>query len=341
MFALILLTPFICPARDLLIGVFGLFHPQRLVIFSLPAQQIMLTTGSRRFVLSEGQSVSLHREGSQVRIQINDESLLASEVNVADPWGRGTDFQLSIPGRITRHFRGRLAVRCRADGLVPVVEMNLETAVASAVAAESAPGAPLEALKAQAVATRSYYLASPLRHRDFDFCDTTHCQFLRGASASDSAAGEATAATRGIVLLYDGAIVPALFTGSCGGKTRTLVEVGLAPSPYPYFSVPCNFCLQHAPHWSARLGQEDAAGLASHSEGGRLRLGRLLGWGVVPGNNYELHYEGDVVMVEGSGQGHGVGLCQLGAAGMARQGYSFQAILAHYYPNTILGTPDN
>jgi stage II sporulation protein D len=299
----------------------------------------MVTVGSRRFVLAEGQSASLYRDGTQVRIKIHEESLLAAEVNVADPWGRGADFQLSLPGKIARHFRGRLAVRCLAEELVPVVEMNLETAVASAVAAESAPGASLEALKAQAVATRSYYLASPRRHRDFDFCDTTHCQFLREALSQDSLAAQATAATRGMVLLYDGAVIPAMFTGSCGGRTRTLAEVGLGPAGYPYFSVPCDFCRQHAAHWSARLDRDEAASLASHSEGDRLRLGRILGWDAVPGNNYQLVGEGDVVRVEGSGQGHGVGLCQLGAAGMAGQGFGFQAILAHYYPNTVLGTP--
>jgi stage II sporulation protein D len=323
------------------IGVFGLFHSERLEISSVPAQPAAVTVGSRQLVLADGQGASLQLEGSQIRIQINDESLLASDVNVTDQLGRGTDFQLSIPGKITRRFRGRLAVRGEANELLALVEMDLETAVASAVAAESAPGAPLEALKAQAVATRSYYLASPRRHRQFDFCDTTHCQFLREASFPSSLAAEATAATRGIVLLYDAAIIPALFTGSCGGTTRTLAEVGLMPGPYPYFSVPCNFCLQHALHWSARLNHEEAAVLASHSEGDRLRLGRILGWSAVPGNNYELRGEGDVVMVEGSGRGHGVGLCQQGAAGMARQGYGFQAILAYYYPNTILGTQIN
>ena len=339
MFALVLLAPCACASGDLRIGVFGLFHPQRLVVSSLPAQPVMVTMGSRRFVLREGQSASLVREGSQVRIQIHEESFLAAEVNVADPWGKGTDFQLSLPGKITRRFRGRLDVRCLAEELAPVVEMNLETAVASAVAAESAPGASLEALKAQAVATRSYYLASPRRHRNFDFCDTTHCQFLRGTP--DSLPAQAAAATRGMVLMYEGAVIPALFTGSCGGRTRTLAEVRLAPSGYPYFSVPCDFCRQHAAHWSARLDREEAAALASHSEGDRLRLGRILGWDAVPGNNYELIGEGEVVRVEGSGQGHGVGLCQLGAAGMAGQGFGFQAILAHYYPNTVLGTPDH
>jgi hypothetical protein len=55
----------------------------------------------------------------------------------------------------------------------------------------------------------------------------------------------------------------------------------------------------------------------------------------VPGNNYELQREGDVV--EGTGEGHGVGLCQLGRAWMAKQGYGFVEILAHYYPNTVAG----
>ena len=171
-----------------------------------------------------------------------------------------------FPEGLPDSIAARLDVQCQIDELVAVVEMDLETAVASAVAAESVPGASLEALKAQAVATRSYYLASRSRHGQFDFCDTTHCQFLREPPSPHSLAAQAAAATRGLVLFYDGAPVPALFTGSCGGRTRTLAEIGLAPAPYPYFSVPCNYCLQHSPHWQARLEAEEAAGLASHSE---------------------------------------------------------------------------
>jgi stage II sporulation protein D len=253
---------------------------------------------------------------------------------------RATDFLLSVPGEVTRHFRGKLAVKCQINELVAVVEMDLDTAVVSAVAAESVPEAPLEALKAQAVATRSYYLASLSRHGRIDFCDTTHCQFLREAPSPHSLAAQAAAGTHGLVLFYDGTTIPALFTGSCGGRTRTLAEIGLAPAPYTCFPVPCNYCLHHAPHWLARLEAKEAAELASHSEASRLRLGRILGWDVVPGNNYELQREGHVV-VEGSGKGHGVGLCQSGTAWMARQGHGFQEILAHYYPNTVTGTPSN
>ena len=302
---------------------------------------LILTAGSHQIGLSGGASAFLSLEAEHVRVRSRSESFVAAEVRVTGAAASGSDLLLSVPGKLTRQFRGRLDVACRIDELIAVVEMDLETAVASAVAAESAPWASLEALKAQAVATRSYYLASRARHGQIDFCDTTHCQFLREAPSPQSLAAQAAAATEGLVLIYDGAPFPALFTGSCGGRTRSLREVGLDPAAYPYFPVLCNYCLQHSTRWQVRLDAEEAAGLASHSEASRLRLGRILGWDVVPGNNYELQPHGDVVTVDGRGKGHGVGLCQLGAAWMARQGHGFQEILAFYYPNTLVARNSN
>jgi stage II sporulation protein D len=302
---------------------------------------LILTAGSHQVSLSDGATAFLYLEGDHVRVRSRNDAFIATEVHVAGATGSASDFLLSVPGRLARQYRGRLDVECRIDELVAVVEMDLETAVASAVAAESVPGASLEALKAQAVATRSFYLASPSRHAQTDFCDTTHCQFLREPPSPQSLAAQAAATTRGLVLFYDGAPVAALFTGSCGGRSRTLAEVGLAPASYPYFSVACNYCLQHSPHWQAWLDADEAATLANHSEAGRVRLGRILGWDVVPGNNYELQPKGDEVLVEGRGKGHGIGLCQLGAAGMARQGHNFREILAFYYPSTLIAGSSN
>jgi len=135
-----LLAPCVCAARELRIGVFGLFHPERLVISALPAQTVIVTAGTQQIVVSDGGGAFLYLEGNQVRVRFNDESLVASEVDVADRMGRATDFLISIPGKITRRFRGKLAVKCQIDELEAVVEMDLETAVASAVAAESVPG---------------------------------------------------------------------------------------------------------------------------------------------------------------------------------------------------------
>src|SRR5260221_13879275 len=95
--------------------------------------------------------------------------------------------------------------------------MDVETAVASIVVAESPPHAPMEALKAQAVAARSFLAAGKGRHSGFDFCDTTHCQFLRQPPAADSPAAQATSATRGLVLAYKGRGFAAMYSASCGG----------------------------------------------------------------------------------------------------------------------------
>ena len=327
-------------ARELRVGVFGLLHPRRLIVTCPAGQLLILTAGSHQVSLSDGAPAFLELEGEYMRVRSRNDAFLASDVHLAGATGSGSDFLLSIPGGLARQFHGRLNVECGTGELNAVVEMDLETAVASAVAAESVPGASLEALKAQAVATRSFYLAAGPRHGQVDFCDTTHCQFLREPPSPQSLAAQAALATRGLVLLYEGSPVPALFTGSCGGRTRTLAEVGLAPAAYPFFSVICHYCAEHSPHWQVQLEAEVAAALADHSEASRLRLGRILGWDVVPGNNYELRPCGDAVQVEGRGKGHGVGLCQSGAACMARLGHSFQEILAYYYPNTSLaGAP--
>ena len=59
-------------------------------------------------------------------------------------------------------------------------------------------------------------------------------------------------------------------------------------------------------------------------------------YGAVPGNRYEIRREGDRVRIEGSGEGHGVGMCQRGAVGLAKQGWTFHEILAYYFPDSSL-----
>jgi len=114
------------------------------------------------------------------------------------------------------------------------VTMDVETAVASIVAAESPPGAGLESLKAQAAVARSYLLAAGPRHPHSDFCDTTHCQFLREPPAADSRAALAARATAGMVLIHEGRVIEALYSADCGGTTREFTA-----GRYPYFSVSC------------------------------------------------------------------------------------------------------
>ena len=187
------------------------------------------------------------------------------------------DFVLGVPGKVERRYRGALDVKTVDGALMPVITMDLETAVASVVQAESLAGTPFEALKAQAVVTRSYFVAGVKRHSEFDFCDLTHCQFLREAPSAGSPAARAAEATRDLVITFDDKPVAAMFTRSCGGHTLAPAEIGISSGAYPYFSVVCDFCYKNPDRWSRRLNARDAALLFDHSEAGRLAVDRRLG----------------------------------------------------------------
>jgi SpoIID/LytB domain protein len=70
--------------------------------------------------------------------------------------------------------------------------------------------------------------------------------------------------------------------------------------------------------------------------GKELEIRRLLSDSHLKSSAFEVRIEGETVTLEGRGWGHGVGLCQIGAAVMASKGYTYKEILQHYYPNTEL-----
>lgn len=326
--------------RSVKIGVLGIFHPRELTVGSRNRDAIVATASGQTFFLqprSAGDTLQIRASGDVLLLDFAGKEIRASEVHAAGRNQNATDFVLSVPGKIERRYRGTLDVRIADGVLVPVVTMDLETAVASVVYAESLAGTPVEALKAQAVVTRSYFVAARGRHAEFDFCDLTHCQFLREAPPSGSPAVLAAEATRDLIITYGEKPVPAMFTRSCGGRTLTPPDIGISSGTYPYFSVVCDFCYKNPVRWTRRVSPKDAAILSDHHEADRLALGRRLGWDAVPSNNFEMHERGTEVILEGVGQGHGLGLCQRGAKAMAEQGASFREIIGHYFPNTSLG----
>lgn len=318
------------------IEVLSLFRPREIRLKSSTGQRVDLSIDGQRLVLrGDTSAVSFHAANGQIEVQFGQgaQPVTGALLRAQD----ASRFWLEVPGKLRRQYEGILEMRAHDDVLEAIVTMPIETAVASIVQAESPVGAGLEALKAQAVAARSFLTARQSSHLDFDFCDTTHCQFLRAPPAAESAAANAAKATRGLVLSWHDAGVDqdkplaAMYARSCGGHTRTLREIGVRSTGYPYYRVRCTFCIRHPEVW-----QRDARKLPPpESEAGRLAFNRIHGWSALPslpasadGRNSEI--------IAGHGIGHGLGLCQLGAASMARHGASFAEILAHYYPNTRL-----
>ncbi len=191
--------------------------------------------------------------------------------------GAMVHFHLAVPGVAPREYIGRLEVRRSGSDLLAIVEMDRETAVAAIVEAEGAAGLPFEARKAQAVVTRSYLAGAHNRHQGFDFCDTEHCQLLKGLAHPASAASRAALATRGQVLVYKGDIIAALYSANCGGHTKSLAQTkweGAAiPQPgYPYFSVACPLRGKPSGH-GVGMCQMGAINIARHGYPARIILG--------------------------------------------------------------------
>lgn len=316
--------------------MFGLFHPREFVVTAPAGHALILHAGKQSLVLENAglSSATLRLDGSDLIVSAGRQELHSTKVAVTGRGNESADFILEVPGKIQRQYRGTLEIRPASGNLLAVVTLDLETAVASVVAAESAPDTPLEALKAHAIAARSYFVAGRGRHRDFDFCDTTHCQFLRAAPPAGSRAALAVEASRRLVLAYQSRPFAPMYTRSCNGQTRTPAQVGLPAAAYPYFSVECDHCRRHPVHWTSNIPAPQAGSLRASDETARLAVARHIGWSAVPSNDFSFAKDGDLVLLRGVGNGHGIGLCQAGAKAMAESGAGFREILLHYYPNT-------
>ncbi len=325
-------------AKSVRIGVLGLFHPKELVLRPCPGHALVLRVGGQSRLL-EGSGIraaTVRMRGAETEITVGEQRFRAAQIDVAGRDNEPEDFILEIPGKIKRPYYGTLNIKPSSDSLLAIVTLDLETAVASVVSAESMPGTAPEALKALAIASRSYFVSGRGRHRGFDFCDTTHCQFLRTPPGRSSPVGHAVASTRGLILAFRSQPFAAMYTRSCGGRTRTPAELGIVSGGYPYYAVECSYCRKHPVRWTSQVSAEDARALRAGTESARLTIAHRLGWSAVPSNDFSAENAGDNVLLKGVGNGHGIGLCQAGARAMAASGSNFREILEHYYPNTTI-----
>jgi stage II sporulation protein D len=120
-------------------------------------------------------------------------------------------------------YRGRLRLRAIGDELLVINELSLETYLRGVVPVEMGPGQfpELEALKAQAVAARTYAVAHLHDHDDegYDLCDSPACQAYNGAGVEHPLTDRAVGETAGLVVTFEGAPIDAMFTSTCGGHT--------------------------------------------------------------------------------------------------------------------------
>jgi stage II sporulation protein D len=274
----------------------------------------------------------------------------------------------------TRDYGGLLEVWRTPEGLLLVNELPLEEYVAGTVRAEASEKWPPEALRAVAVVARTYaaFLQQRNAGKPFHLVASSQHQNYAGRVPDGSPAGEAARATAGQVLTWQGTVFPAFYHSDSGGFTEPPQTVFSGDGIPPLPGVRDEFSVD-SPNYSwavtlplAVIGERlrqggvdvgDVRGLSvverspslrvlrlavEHSRGTATLKGtdfrRLVGYDVLKSTLFVPVVQDGTVRFEGRGWGHGAGLSQFGAKGMADRGYVYPQILAHYYPGTSLAT---
>jgi len=158
--------------------------------------------------------------------------------NSSAPVTFASDNETSAPVRFNEHpYRGRIEVFANTRGTLTVVNvLGLEDYVRGVVANELSPNSypSLEALKAQAIAARTYALRNrgQFISQGFDLLPTTRSQVYRGLTSENALSSRAVDQTRGIVATYHGEPINALYTSTCGGRTEDVENIFNQAVPY-------------------------------------------------------------------------------------------------------------
>jgi len=154
------------------------------------------------------------------------------------PVSFASDDEKNAPVRYNdRPYRGRIEVFTNLRGSLTVVnELGLEDYVRGVVANELSPGGypAIEALKAQAVAARTYALRNrgQFMSQGFDVLPTTRSQVYRGLTSENPLSTRAVDETRGLIATYAGEPINALYTSTCGGHTEDSENIFNDAVPY-------------------------------------------------------------------------------------------------------------
>jgi len=167
---------------------------------------------------------------------------LTLRADLAVPTDEGTAAAISPlvvrPGKAApltldgRPYRGRLEIAVQDAFLRVVNFVAVEGYLQGVVAGEMPHSWPLEALKAQAVAARSYALSNLVKGKPFDLYADQRSQVYLGVAGERPSTSEAVSATAGQVVLYGGTVASTLYFSSSGGKTASAADVFGVPTPY-------------------------------------------------------------------------------------------------------------
>jgi stage II sporulation protein D len=272
-----------------------------------------------------------------------------------------------------KSYQGDVVIEQQSQrGLNAINMLPLEKYVTGTLAGEMPSSWPLEALKAQAVTARTYalYVTGERRSRNskikYDIRSTVEDQVFKGSPHINDKVRTAVSSTAGETLYYHNKPIKTRFHSTCGGETEVSINVWGEKDVSKRILDP--YC-RKSPHrnWQTTMSsQEISSRLKKHGfdpgeirsieaekfeNGGRVaavsvhgskqtvsltgnNFRRFMGFGKIKSTMFNTSKNGINFTFNGKGFGHGVGMCQWGARGMAEKGHSYKDILKFYYPGT-------
>jgi stage II sporulation protein D len=261
-----------------------------------------------------------------------------------------------------RWYRGAVQVIPDGKELVAIERVDLEQYLYSVLGAEMSKDFPIEALKAQAVAARTYalYRSQAATKKPFDLDSTQNSQVYRGIASEASTTQAAVNATTGQIMTYQGKPILAVFHSASGGHTENVEDIWSSSVPY-LRGVPDYDLGTPGYEWTKSVSRAEASkslkipNVTSIAADRSTQYGSVVSLKVVGDREkiltgsqlrtalklrslrFTIGATPDGFVFTGRGYGHALGMSQWGAYSMAQQGMTYTTILAHYYRGIDLG----
>jgi stage II sporulation protein D len=313
----------------------------------------------------------------KIMIKGNDSFSANSAISLSIDRGKIAANNLALDGNVEfysknyigvngKKYRGTFIAAAKDGYLLLINRVSLDEYLYGVLPSEVSPSWPEEALKAQAVAARSFALYGRMNGKSdlYDLDSDTSSQVYKGVAVESENTNKAIDLTENEVLSKDGKVIQAFFHSNSGGRTASSEEVWGGKFDYLQ-SEDDPYCVKGDHYkWQLVIGREKLSALLAknklktgelydikiieRTDSGRVKIMKIYGsngtadvkgkdFRAYAGNdalkstNFTVEFNGGEFTFNGLGWGHGVGMSQEGGKGMADEGRSYKDILHHFY----------
>ncbi|MCL2682198.1 MAG: SpoIID/LytB domain-containing protein [Bacteroidales bacterium] len=328
--------------------------------------------GKEILKLNENDSITLQAEGARgVRVLKHDEELGIFKTVFAIGEGSKNIFKLSPDqaGIRSRMYDDQLDISVENNALRIINIVELENYVAGVIQSEVFGSSnDLDFFKIQAIISRTYAMANLRKHRrdGYNLCDGVHCQAYYGRNNVEKIFQAATETAGSVLVDNNRRMITAAFHANSGGQTINSEDVWVTATPYLKGVVDTFSFGMRGSTWQKTyttsewldlldkhyqydiLNETELEKALNFEQNERkthfhstIPLRSMRGDLGLRSTFFSVRQEGDSVILDGRGYGHGVGLSQEGAARMIREGFSVEDVLKFYYQNVGLAKIDD